>query len=340
MKKELESYFSKKENKDKETKSLLSFLTQTLDKVKTGSKEAIQEARTWLTDHAESTKAYLTQNGSKLAQKTLKTLSALVICTALVLGSTGCDKLPGGTSSSDPNHLPPVSFEELPTRPIEDIMNQGIKAEDVLAAYDALAEQIYEAIYFEQDANELDAQFIEITPLKGEVLVKENGEYVYKDSVYPYYTFNDDYTAVYSWYHELNSPYYKENLQPINDVMIVNFGYHTTNEAYSEQTFLQPFAVSRKSFENILSSFNIKKKTLTHEDCYNSDFSADLIRFVGKELFEGFIINRDVIENATEEQLWALYNAINSIKKISFDNINPDIAYEENTDDDNISILG
>ena len=319
MKKELESYFSKRENEDKKTKSLLSFLTQTLDKVKTGSKEAIQEAKVWLSEHAESTKEYLSQNGSKLAQKTLRTLGALVICTSLMLNIAGCD-----------NKIP---MENITTRPIEEIEQTGITSDDVLALYDNLCEFIAEAHYgtfdslSKEQVDSIEGNFVDFNTVR--LCDSTSGKNVFRNKIC--YHEEPDFYPYGLWLDSAKSPYFIDNIEPMNGIYTISLHSVLSADNNQEDYYCDQLGVEKDAMENLLKAFNVKQFKLT-EDMMNGDTIryVDYSAIMGTEVYEPTKITRELIKNANEDQLWALYNMVDSIISINFYNELPknDVDYD------------
>ena len=76
--------------------------------------------------------------------------------------------------------------------------------------------------------------------------------------------------------------------------------------------------IPQKEYEALRESFGDKNTTLTQEmiDSYNG-YNTHLEPYLGQEVYESFTLTRDMIENATSEQLIAINNFFKSAYELN-----------------------
>jgi hypothetical protein len=338
MNRNVENYLASKEveNKQEETKikSLITFLKETTDMVKSGSKEALRNAKTFLSEKGDSIKEYLSNFNSPLSHKAMQSLLALLLAVSLMISIAGC----GNSAGPNGGTQPPVTFEQLEERPIEEIEETGIRAEDVLAAYDAFVTKIYQATnYKRQNGNvsNFTAQFTSLSTQGYEISEFNGKKYeIIEEGNHPYFRCLPDYDIVQKWINMPEYPYYKENIQTLHNIYPVQINYIGTTSEYSEIKDVSDFGISQEAMEDTLNTFNVKKTYLTQDLANQTPEPVSYFNYINTELYNKFEITRETIENATEDQLWQLYEMLVSLNTINFENRMPNeselIKFDEN----------
>lgn len=269
-------------------------------------------------------------------QKVGKTMLAAGMVAAALLSATACDENGNGNSNGKVTTFPPIT-----TRSPEEIAQTGLTAADVLAEFDKLADKYesYRRPYYDypDDKSQWDGYSVRFTSITPELGVQRNQ---IDDFTYPFHIYHDliDYEPGHLWFLLEKHPKYNPNVESMGDVYTTTFKYEYTIDGVYE-TFSSTFGVSGKSFESVLNAFNVQKVTVTEEKI-NEWVQAieglrriSLLKYRDQEVWERFDINREVIENANQEQLQALYEMINSMTTINIYGYFPEedirYAYDE-----------
>ena len=219
--------------------------------------------------------------------------------------------------TTDSNQQEQETTENKPVlpemRPIEEIEKTGITADDVLAAMDNLAWKIYyigykDSLVNPDDINNLTCKFSNIAPTATTPASEELTPYLD-----PFYHLLDSYTPNFEWLNNKNQ---------LDDVYAVKFVIKISLNGNNFSQNVYDLGISKEDFENIMDTFEMEQFTIT-ADYLESLSSEDLQQYshlIGNQAYSELKINRNLIENATEEQLWALYNAtINSMSTINLE---------------------
>lgn len=258
---------------------------------------------------AEAAGAYLEDHASDIKDGLVKGTATVLTVASLLGGMTGCGDL--GFDSDNYQQKFPIST----IKPIDDIEEQGITAQDVLAAYDTIALTALQKIMepakddFGSRWNCFSAQFNSITNNNLNIET-ENGED--KSVPHPISIPNDSYSPQHLWS--------QEDMRFYDDVYLFNFSYSgdITNQIVDRTVF--EMAMTWEDFSNIMKAFNIQPFELTQEYIDSLPYSSSRYEYcIGEQVYPEFKLDRETILNASEEQLWALYNAAtNSIANINF----------------------
>jgi len=239
-------------------------------------------------------------------KKALSLILALVLCLSLCACGGQLDglieKIPGLGSPEETYNPQNNPFPVPETRPIEDIQATGITAEDVLAEYDRVALLALNSFILRISDNEegfdwkyLSAQFSSLN-VSQENMPTSNGTW---DLQY--------------------EPFHRAS----NNKYCLQFNYQGSFKNEPESLDIISFYISKEEFENILNAYNIKSFQIT-EEYLNSlgpmgkEFYSYCIN-INTTVYEPFQLTRELIQTSTEEQLWALYNARNSIYALNQD---------------------
>ena len=82
--------------------------------------------------------------------------------------------------------------------------------------------------------------------------------------------------------------------------------------------YLKNFAIPADTFKNLMSVFNNEPFNITDEYVQDKNELFGLDNHIGKTAYNSIVFDKYLINNATEEQLWALYNAIESMYSLNF----------------------
>ena len=212
-------------------------------------------------------------------------------------------------------------FEKPNPRPEEEIEATGITAEDVLAIYDQLAWdfglKVWDVRFPEVDDSYFSAQFDRIDVLNYNHLDPELADSL----AYPFYGVSQHgHRNDFFWFEEKDKKTFMEAYD-FNFYQTSVYGYQLLD------TTIQCVGAHRDQFEPVMDSFGVEKFFLTEEFIENCGYKYpwDLYNYLNKEVYKPFAITRETIENATEEQLYLLYDLAKSIRSICLDQEDPNI---------------
>ncbi len=287
-------------------------------------------------DQVNHIQEFLAKNGGQIKRSATGIfLAALTALAALPM--TGCNNVNGphentsSTAISGPadqsEHNP---FQVLEIRDLEEIKEKGIKAEDVLALYDNLALTLEHSQYPKSSVNEslweaydaTTAEFESFTVRKfDKISFGHNGEEV-EIFDYPFFIESLTYSPSCHW-----SPI-KED--PLSDVFVGIFNYNIVldNTYYNRQN--RNFGIYDKEFGKTMDAFKIPASTLSKDKQAFADIDDYFEPLVGQTIYGPLVIDRNLILNANEEQLWALYNMFNSMYSINIEGTLPNNQKSEN----------
>jgi len=196
----------------------------------------------------------------------------------------------------DKTNQPP----QLEMRPVEEIEESGITSEDVLAALDNLAKEFFLAGELptieglDDYVDDITYRFSGITPSD-----VSNSDI---EMIKPFYISTSRHYARYRWL---------EESKEFNDVYTLNFNYNAHLGDKTEVLNVKLLAITNEEFESIMKAGNIDSFEINKEYTDSlGPIGAAYNNFWGRSAYPGITIDREFIENADEELLWALYNAI------------------------------
>lgn len=214
-----------------------------------------------------------------------------------------------------------TEIEPLPVvnpRTEEEIRVTGVVAQDVLDQLDIIALNIYKYPNWDdkEEYGEKWDRFVgSFINIKPNILAQiEPGENVY----YPFYAYDEGYTPDHTWFEK--DEFLEQEKESIDSVYLISIEYVIGLEdrgLYFTHSFI---CVPKEDFIQIMEAFDVEKTYLDFENRKNyENYKFINTLYYGQEVYAPFNINREVIENATQEQLDALYKAImNSIIPINF----------------------
>lgn len=272
----------------------------------------------------------------------LKGITSVVLIACILLVGVGC----GDTSDENTLETSPTTsaaleggkFPERTVRTKEEIEKTGITPNDVLAIANKF---LFDELYLDIDIynlavnqSTLSVEFKEMVP--------------YDPS--PSFTLPFYLCKLPGWMNHTHIYVFDGegyiNADPVNvssNLYLVNltFDFTSDGEVYLYQTMY--IAIPEDTFIDLMNSFGIQGYTLTEEranehikkcaeTCSASiptedkeSFVAGYIeKYVDRFVYEPTFITKEMIENANEEQLKALYTTMEEIKLINYDGILPE----------------
>lgn len=223
-------------------------------------------------------------------------------------------------------------FEQLEVRTREEMEQSGITAEDVLAIYDQLATEMWKlqnpiekffGTISQEEYDNISIRFESISPYlfsyEDDILDPESGEYyvAQKHLEYPFYFRDSFYTPSHRWFDNQLSHITPEELMNSAYKSAFNISFVYDNKIYA--TKINNVGLYSTSFENVFDSLGIEKSIIDEDDYafanQNKFFKPD----AGSTKYSPITLDRTIIENATEEQLWALYDMASTIRTINLE---------------------
>ncbi|MGM9681268.1 MAG: hypothetical protein ACI3XR_07165 [Eubacteriales bacterium] len=278
-------------------------------------------------------KKYLANNANKIIGNAKRAVATGLVGVTLLCGMVGCNKA-DVNNPSEGNHTESTNeiedgashepFEVLPIRPIEEIEESGITAEDVLAVYDKLALAIEKKRFpretigpdYLEAYDKQTAQFESITVETYSDPIFETDGIKMIDYQFPFFIKRNSFSIG-----QLG-----EQTELENKVYTCFFNYNVVSDnKYYNETF-EGCGIIDYEFEDVMKSFNLSPSTIT-EDKLALGPSTDFFRFeLGQTCYPPIKIDRELIQSANKEQLLSLYNMINSIQVINIERRLPDNA--------------
>ena len=219
-----------------------------------------------------------------------KVFIALFIC-IMAVNMSGCGFLAALAGNKEGKESTQMELPEYTVRPREEIENSGITAADVLARFDEIMQQRAEFFYGKAEASIVDrveTQFVGITPSKLETT--EGYALTQKFDFYFVKNFLENHEAY-------TREYFGKEFAPhhtIGNVYVVDIAYWEELDGYAVKEELKDWGIAQREFEAVLAAF-------------------------GRTATEAFTIDRELIEGATEEQLWLLYDMAETIYMINIE---------------------
>ncbi len=264
----------------------------------------------------------------KYGKKIKKSAAALALAGLTTLSATtmsGCEEI---KHIFNPDETSVEEYVKPTTRTEEEIVETGITAEDVLAEFDNLAWDILMQShtttwqkYCPDDIDELmeeldfSCQFKSISP---ESYDNEQGE----DTLFPFYGIST--RKFINMIDYLTDDKDKPIFEDVYHAYIV-----TDSFTYGEvSNNLAPIGMYKDQFEPVANMMSSNKITITDEYIKNNiDGEQGSIQAKYKYLdsigYSSFEITRETIENASEEELYLLYDLAKSIRILMIDSEYP-----------------
>lgn len=228
------------------------------------------------------------------------------------------EKIPGVNLPEDTTPLYETGehYAKPTMRTEEEIAQTGLTVEDVLAAYDNLAWKFSELRWAKNIENwglelegNVSAQFDKITVCNYSIHTTTEA--------YPFYGINN-------FFHSFKHSWFSEPLQ-LKDTYCINFYADAILRDQVIKTSIINAGIYKDQFEPVANSLGNGKFIFTQEMLDNLP-NRDILPFLdfrGVEVYHPFEITRQTIENATQEELYLLYDMCKSLYSINVNGENP-----------------
>jgi len=342
MNKDVHNYLVEKNSanpqNNTETKNLISFMANAITNIKNGGLEECKKIKAWLEEKGEQIKESLQNDGSKLAQTALKLFMTLSLATAISINTTACGTTPingeaqgqqgiqGGQTiegwqqvqSGQISGYTPVET----TRSPEEIEETGLTANDVLAAYDELARDSYDAFYgvkYDSDGNkiyEYIPTFESISPMSMEYN-DGNGNLI--PFQYPFFYKEKQFTPFFAWFREEGNMFYGMDTNSIPNAYLVSLNIKLTKDKKLSDLPCPYWTIPNNMMRKLMSAFGVTEFKITEELANSSSYPSSVYDIaMGQKVFSPITISRETIQNASPEQLEVLMEAVRYMYSCNF----------------------
>ena len=206
----------------------------------------------------------------------------------------------------------------METRPKNEILQTGITAEDVLAVYDKFCAAAYhhnDAFYVANIPDHYTPSAVTFASISAPAPISPETDDIQES---PYYVMSS-FIIPHLLSNGIKVPAIKE--PAYNATLTIEYMYDPGFIFENKYDI----GISKRYFDNMASAFGHQSFKLTQE---HADYAHKihpglyLESDINAPTYEAFTIDREAIENATEEQLWALYNMLSNVKELNFPNYN------------------
>lgn len=260
----------------------------------------------------------------------IKTNATKVIATGLTLAAltnmAGCS----GNASNEQNNIADdnVIIETIPNqdqiileeerspfdslKPRDQIEQDGITAQDVLDVCNNLVVMSMRTHYPASSSENLE--FYNICTPTSQTSISDT----HSNDTLPFYPFYEKYQPYSNPLSSFNSPTFT-NVYKIHITGKTTDSTNLDDASKSSYTSL-PIVFSKEDFERVAKAFGLDIFKIDQQ--YASDVllekNIDISGYIGTKAIAGQTINRDNIMNATEDQLWIIYDAVINTSKLNF----------------------
>lgn len=310
------------------------------------TKDKIAKINEYIEENKSQLVEYLKHN-SKQLKRSATALALAGLVTTSAMGMTGCEIGNLNTEKHHPfgGHItvsqdaPAVPFQKLKVKPQEEVEKAGITAEDVLALYDQLANDVWHARYIKENLKEefqqyydtVSVQFDSISPhIYINSYPDDNGKLTNYEWEYPFYIVNEWFCPLHQWFNAAGRYNYIMPDSMENNTYSTTFH---TNFVFGDSMYeasYPEFGVEKELFENMMNSFNVEKSILTEDQIAFARKSHFFENQIGQEIYTPITITREDILNATPDQLWAFYHLVDSLRSINLEGKAPENSYSNN----------
>lgn len=228
-------------------------------------------------------------------------------------------------------------FSALPPKTREQINELGISVDDVISVYDKLALDIVKARYtkssfaekYQDYYDSITAQFVSITVNHLIEQKKSSSGLTYKCHYAPFYVKNHTYYPSNHCWFSTGAAFENVKTEEMSRCIYpttINCDFVIKNELYPCN--IAEFGIASDKFEKMMSAFNIENGILTEDEVAFAISASYYSYEIGYKTYEPLVIDRELIKNSNEEQLWALYDLIDSIYLINFEGKTPVIEQD------------
>lgn len=230
------------------------------------------------------------------------------------------------------------SADSIVARPLEEIQQSTITPQDVLANLDLLAIELTKAFYGnpnvvkqlgKENYDNLTASFVGITPTT--ILVPNREEQRYDSKQLTFYAVNPYIDPSHIWFRDETNPYYIEGVDGETDVVPISLAYIVDINNFPATPFAQnttTLIINEDKFHDLFVAYGIQPVQIDDNFLDNLTYGQYKAKeSYGLNAYNPKTFTRKVIEESTEEQLWALYHVIEDIKSL---NLYPSKTFENN----------
>lgn len=212
----------------------------------------------------------------------------------------------------------PIELDNYNIRPIEDIQASRVTAEDVLAYYDQLVTKLAAAKTGVNEEDVLSGKFdAQLNRVNRNIFAFKDAKENEYSLALEFIARENTFTPNHSWLNDQNSSYYNPTPEQNEHVFLITLfiDYNYDNKGYN--TYVNNIAVPYDEMHKIINAFNVEKYVLTEEKAQQSLLPQIADKYTYDEVYKLPYITRDVITNATQEQLDALFETIKAIEDIN-----------------------
>lgn len=305
-----------------ENKNLITQIHGALASIKNGGLEQCKKIKNWIEEKGEQIKDALINDRSKSAQSALRLFMTLSVITAMALNTTACDinTINGGDQQGiqggNVQNITPITT----TRSPEEIEETGLTANDVLAAYDELASDVFAAIFKEPENSYYDGyscSFVSISPMQMDF---NNGDGSFSRQTIPYYHKEDKFRPMQFWFNNEGGSFYGLNNQQIDNVYLVSLNLQFIRGSEVIHRTNNNWLITEDVMANLMQAYDSDPFFVTQDTINASSQPESVFCFAPEDdmVYQPITIDRELIKNSNEEQLTALMNAIQSMYSLNF----------------------
>lgn len=286
------------------------------------------DVKDYIVAKAEAAGNYLSDHATDIKEGFVKGTATVLTVAAMLGGMTACDT---NEPVENPNNTPGISAPADPSnpgqpgnpndnkvtlRPREEIEQTGITAQDVLDLYDEFARDAVRAYNgFEGSQIHLDKLTGDFISLSPQIVIDPT---TYDRLPIACYIKETEFKPNQKWLTESSHQLYNPNIQNVGDVYLMTLLVHQHGIGREHDNHLKNFAIPAKEFDKLMLAFNNSQFNITNEYIQDKNELFELDKHIGKTAYNSIIFDKDLIANATEDQLWALYNAMESLYSLNF----------------------
>ncbi len=276
-------------------------------------------------DKFNQMKEHLAKNANEIKNTAKKAAAAGLIVVLLLGGMVGCKKhnsnhpLSTNEIEDGASHEP---FEMVTPRPSEEINEESITAQDVLAVYDKLALAIRKKKYPRETIgpsrleayDKETAQFESITVETYSHPTFEIDKIITTDYQFPFFIKRTSFM--------IGQPGNQTSLD--NKVYTCLFNYNLVNDNRYYNEKFEACGIIDYEFEDVMKAFNSPPSTITKDKLALGPVTDYFEPQLGQTCYAPMTIDRKLIQSANKKQLLSLYNMINSIYTLNIEKKQPE----------------
>lgn len=287
----------------------------------------------YIRNKVESAGNYLNEHANAIKKRLIKGTATALTAATLLGGLAGCmiqgkpaeqqttPYSPGDVVFSNSNLFVGTIYDEddLPPainhRTEEEIAETGLTAQDVLNAYDQLSLDIGKAMYSTDSYDTLPKEVFEKLAVRFESITPLSYPGTNSRFVVPFYALDTTYSPRQLWFDDRVS----------FPAVPITIDFTTYLDGVCFTSTVYKAAVEQSQFENLMTSFSNVPYLLDYETLKSKLNDYDnYLNFEDQMAYSPITISRDVISNASPDQLQTLYDMITSLRSINLEQKLPD----------------